>query len=86
MNGKKLLTIGIILLFIAIVTTIFIIIFTKGKEEEPKKEENKQTEPINVELEYDLNLDFLKLEYKNNNVLYSPLSIKERLRFIKRRS
>jgi len=83
MNGKRLLIIGIILLFIAIVTTIFIIIFTKGKEEEPKKEENKQTEPINVELEYNLNLDFLKLEYKNNNVLYSPLSIKKGLDLLK---
>ena len=77
MNKKMLIILGIILI-------ILIVIISYKLMSKPKETPNKPTPKPNIDINLsDIDINFLKLENKKDNIIYSPLSIKYALSMLK---
>jgi len=84
-NNKIFIIIGVAILVIIIAILVGATLLVKKEKPAPTeiKEPEKPERRTPENLEKDINFSFLKMEYNDNNVIYSPLSIKLGLGLLK---
>ena len=79
-NKSKIIIIVFSLIIVGLIVGVVILLNNRKltPDEQVKKPDNsgEVTQNYDVNIEYDLNFDFLKMEYDKKNIVYSPLSIK----------